>query len=893
MRKAGSLKIGLVWSFIQVSVIPILVIGFLSLNHLTSKITESVEGKNELLARSVTNEISGRLQEAVTILAEISGFVSHFSHNNMVINDVLDDVVERSDHFESIYLIQEHSKIDHVGLSKELQGRRQDYLGLDVSGLTIVQRVMTEQRPVWSGAFLSVLTGKLSLAVAIPFTGSNFNDEVLVANFSIEHLDSIVKDITVGQDITAWVADDNGVIIFHPEAGIAQEKRNMRNIAPVATGLQGTMGTYEYDLEGISYVGSVGLIEETGWVVVISQTMEHAFASVKRIRNLFIIGMAIASVISVMVALVLSGHISRPLVQFGETAHAIAGGEYASSIPTQRFRETEALAASFRHMAATVCEREELIKGLAKSMSGAAGKECFDRITSELCRCFGADGAIVGILDGKGYTKAISMMLDGEWVENFTYILKGSPCEVVTEKGFCFYPRGVREMFPEDKDVQELKLESYLGVPILNKAGKKIGLINAFGRHEMVMPAYAEEVLNIVASRAAVELERQQAEEALMIRNRAIFNARNGIIITDHKGEFENPILFVNPAFEHISGYLSDDLIGRDCRFMQGTDTDQPGLDEVRLAVSEQRDCRVIVRNYRKNGEMFWNELSISPVLDDDDCLRYFIAIISDITEQKRAEQEREELMRDLAAKNEEMESIVYVTSHDLRSPLVNIQGFSGELKINCEELSEMLSEINVKDGKNRISDLVAKEIPETLNFITSSTSKMNMLLNGLLKLCRLGRIELDVKQLDIDELLREVVNNLQYRITELGVEITVGSMPQCVGDKMQIGQVFANLIDNALKYLDPSRQGGINVSGYIDGEMSIYCVEDNGIGISPDYAHKVFEIFHRLDPIDDVQGKGLGLTIVRRVVARHNGKAWIEPGKEHGSKFCISLPTA
>jgi len=111
--------------------------------------------------------------------------------------------------------------------------------------------------------------------------------------------------------------------------------------------------------------------------------------------------------------------------------------------------------------------------------------------------------------------------------------------------------------------------------------------------------------------------------------------------------------------------------------------------------------------------------------------------------------------------------------------------------------------------------------------------------------------------------------------------------LPSCSGDEAQIGQVFSNLLDNALKYLDPDRKGVIRISGT---RQLVYCVEDNGIGVKMSHQNKIFEIFHRLNPGDGTAGEGLGLAIVHRILDRHGGRIWVESKPGKGSKFFVSL---
>ena len=126
----------------------------------------------------------------------------------------------------------------------------------------------------------------------------------------------------------------------------------------------------------------------------------------------------------------------------------------------------------------------------------------------------------------------------------------------------------------------------------------------------------------------------------------------------------------------------------------------------------------------------------------------------------------------------------------------------------------------------------------------------------------------------------------MRYQIDETDVQLSVGPLPDCMADRNQIDQLFSNLIDNAVKYLDSERKGVVRITGTVEDGMSVYCVEDNGVGIAEAYLHNIFEIFHRLDPETDNAGEGIGLTIVKRIAARNKGRVHVESELGKGSRF-------
>ena len=291
-------------------------------------------------------------------------------------------------------------------------------------------------------------------------------------------------------------------------------------------------------------------------------------------------------------------------------------------------------------------------------------------------------------------------------------------------------------------------------------------------------------------------------------------------------------------------------------------------------------------------GNRKWYSTTKVPLRDSHGKIVGIVGISRDITARKLAEHDREQLMQTLALKNKELESILYVTSHDLRAPLVNIQGFSNELSCSCDMIHSALKDkIKAADMSEEVHTAFNKDVPEALGFILTSARKMDSLLSGLLRLSRLGQAAVNIERLDMNAMLTDVTKSMEYQVKEAGATVELESLPPCLGDSSQINQIFSNILDNALKYLDESRPGMIHIYAKIENGQNIYCVEDNGAGIAPEHQSKIFEIFHRLEP-GGKSGEGLGLTIVRRILERHNGKVWVESELGKGSKFFVSLPS-
>ncbi len=420
------------------------------------------------------------------------------------------------------------------------------------------------------------------------------------------------------------------------------------------------------------------------------------------------------------------------------------------------------------------------------------------------------------------------------------------------------------------KDDQELSMEQmqFLGV------GKSISKLNIrFISKSGIVKTIQWNLFSDLSDRLIYASGRDitaqlKAEEMLRINERALISTSTGVVITDNL-QTDNPIIYSNPANAAITGYASHEILGKNCRFLQGDDKEQPGVKQIKSAIQNDSECKVVIRNYKKDGSLFWNELSISPVYDPNGVVTHYVGFQNDITAQVEAEKALQNSKEKLLRINDELKDFAHIVSHDLKAPLRAISSLSQWI---IQDYGDQLDD----DGKAQF------------DLLSGRVKKMENLIEGILQYSRASQGDDEKEAVEMQEIVDEVVEmlsppeNIKIKIKD--------KLPNLSVAKTRIQQVFQNIMSNAIKYNDKD-DGLITIGSIRENGHWIFSIGDNGPGIDQKHFDKVFQIFQTLGVKESYESTGIGLTIVKKTIELHGGKIWLESEMGNGTTFYFTLP--
>ncbi|QDU93092.1 chemotaxis protein CheB [Lignipirellula cremea] len=369
--------------------------------------------------------------------------------------------------------------------------------------------------------------------------------------------------------------------------------------------------------------------------------------------------------------------------------------------------------------------------------------------------------------------------------------------------------------------------------------------------------------------------EQVQAQQWQRLQEKAIASAVNGVLLVDVQQE-DRPIIFANAGFEQITGYAAADVIGQNCRFLQGPETDRNQINELRAAIQAGETHRAVLLNYRKNGEPFYNDLTVTAVRDEENRLTHFVGIQNDVTMQMNTLQELEKARAAAEAASAAKSAFLANMSHEIRTPMTTILG-----------LTELL-----------LANETQPDPRKSLQIIRRSGNYLAELVNDILDLSKIeaGKLEIDHTRTSPTHLLLDVCDLMAARAEESGLNFEVSfasSMPETIlTDPVRVRQILINLIGNAIKF---TATGGVNVTTMLleqDPPRLEIQVKDTGMGVSVNEAERLFQPFTQADESTTRRfgGTGLGLAISKRLAQALGGDISVHSEVGQGSTFTARI---
>jgi len=388
----------------------------------------------------------------------------------------------------------------------------------------------------------------------------------------------------------------------------------------------------------------------------------------------------------------------------------------------------------------------------------------------------------------------------------------------------------------------------------------------------------------------AENLERMRRQSAETMRtaslySRSLLEASLDPLVTISP---EGKITDVNQATEEATGLSRSALIGTDfAGYFTEPEKAGAGYRQV-LERGRVTDYALAIRHVSgKITDVLYNA---SLYRDEKGSVTGVFAAARDVTERKRVEQE-------LAAYRQHLEEMVAQRTGELRTTNTRLEGANAELETFAYSVShDLRTPLRAVDGFSRIlqEDYAPKLDPEgqrIVNVIREATKKMAQMIDDILAFSRAGRLELSIRPIDMNELVREVLRSLAPALAGSDVKVEIQPLPASKGDASMIQRLWTNLLDNAIKFTRTKPGGAIEVSAQAGDHETIYYVKDNGVGFDMQYAHKLFGVFQRLHGPDEFPGTGIGLAIVKRIVERHGGRVWAQGKVGQGATIYFALP--
>lgn len=436
------------------------------------------------------------------------------------------------------------------------------------------------------------------------------------------------------------------------------------------------------------------------------------------------------------------------------------------------------------------------------------------------------------------------------------------------------------ETDPRWEKYRELALSSGLracwSVPVKSAGGKVLATLAMYYEERRAPSKADRQLIEEARSLARLAIERNENARRLRILSESVAQSSEAVIITEAESlSLPGPkIVYVNEAFEQMTGYTLEELRGKTPRVLQGPDTDREVLDSLRAALEAGKPWEGETVNYRKNGKPYQVHWKTAPVTGEDGHIQYWIATQRDVTEERRREKDLRQAKSEAEEAARLKAAMLANMSHEIRTPVTPIKGFAEILAERLSGEEQLLARRIQKSGERLI---------ETLDSVLQF-SKLEAEINSL-----------EVETVDLSVLSEEVVSRLSTEAEAQGVALVSSSKGsvECEGNRAALRRIVENLLENAIKFTPEG--GEVKIRVCEEEEQAILEVADTGVGIGDEAIKHIFEPFRQESEGKDreYEGSGLGLSIVKRLVEAHGGTIEVESQNGKGSRFTMRVPRA
>ncbi|WP_305045261.1 ATP-binding protein [Geoalkalibacter sp.] len=878
--KEKTLRGALLWRLVLIAVVPILVVGLLSLLYLQRSSLEVAEARSRSFSRALAAEVSAFLGQPRAGLEEIARVLDSLPpEDGPVIDGILANIVQFSQLFDSLLMLDAQGVVTRVALGAAMTGQAGDYLGLDLSRRADVREALAGRKPVWSETLHSLLTGDLALTLSIPS-----RDGVLVGNFSLRRLHQIVTGLTAEPGMEPAIFDSKGNLIFHSDRELARQRLNLSTLEPVAAGLRREEGSFRFRWQNREYLGSLTRLKEPDWLILAAQPLDQVSAQALGVTRLFLVGMLAAILLALLTARILAQRLTRPLAMLARSARAISRGDYQAELPGAGHDEINDLATAFRDMSAAIGERERALHAsrqrfqqLFNSTNDAiflhrinAGEELspFLEVNDVACRLLGYSRAELQELSPPDLNP-----IHRENPEALTDILNA----LKHDRRALFEARLLRkEGPPVDVEINSHHFEIDGQGYILSAA------------RDISERKNAEQVIQALVQ-GTVETSGAQCFERIL-RELCRWLDADGATLgrLDAHGEQLVPLAsLLDGRLEACTPYpLADtpcaEVFQRGfCFYAEGVRAQFP-KDEYFEILGVEAYLGTPLVDPRGKAVGVLNVLSRRRMRLPARA-RETLAILAAkaVSEIERLDREAELAGARAAAEEASRAKSQFLAnmSHEIRTPMNGVLG-----------ILELLGDSPLTPTQRDLVEMA-----------DNSARTLLRVINDILDFSRIeaGKLVIEESPFDLRETVQQAVKVLARRAAEkhlkLHLSFTTALPDLVVGDSARLQQVLINLLSNAVKFTE---QGEIRIRVGLAATndqawYELRCeVSDSGIGIPADRRHLLFQSFSQLDTTLTRQfgGTGLGLAIVKEIVESCGGGIEVSDNAGGGSTFTCTM---